>query len=46
MLLEATIAMFVLMGITWAGAIFASYQDKRVVHRNFSVVKLTAKKAA
>ena len=46
MLLEATIAMSVLMGITWSGAIFASYQDRRIVHRNFSIVNLASKKAA
>jgi hypothetical protein len=46
MLLEATIAMFVLMGITWVGAIWASYQEPRKTHFNSTLLKFPARKAA
>ena len=46
MLLEATIAMFVLMGITWAGAIWASYREPRHNRHQSWAVKFPAKMAA
>ena len=46
MLLEASIAMLVLMGITWAGAIWASYQAPRKKHHSSMVFQFPARKAA
>ena len=46
MLMEATIAMFVLLGITWAGAIWASYQSPRKTQYPSLMLKFPARKAA
>ena len=46
MLLEATIALLVLMGITWAGAIWASYQEPRRTQYHSLMLKFPARKAA
>ena len=46
MLMEATIAMFVLMGITWAGAIWASYQAPRKTQYQSLMLRFPARKAA
>ncbi|MDX1410705.1 MAG: hypothetical protein R3351_00985 [Nitrospirales bacterium] len=46
MLMKATIAMFVLMGITWAGAIWASYQAPRKTQYPSLMLRFPARKAA
>lgn len=46
MLMGATIAMFVLMGITWAGAIWASYQAPRKMQYPSLMRRFPARKAA
>ena len=46
MLMEATISMFVLMGLTWMGAIWASYQYPRKRDGGTGVRKFTERKAA
>ncbi len=46
MLLEATIALFGLMGFTWAAAIWASYQEPRYKQDTSLGFKLPARKAA
>jgi hypothetical protein len=46
MLLEATIALFVLMGITWAGAIWAGPQEPRKTQYHSLMLKSPARKAA
>ena len=46
MLLEATIAMLGLMGITWAGAIWASYREPRNPRHQSWTLKFPAKMAA
>ncbi len=46
MLLEATMAMLVLMGVTWAGAIWTSFQDPRKTHDHSLTRKFPAKIAA
>ncbi|UCE63846.1 MAG: hypothetical protein JSU59_01420 [Nitrospirota bacterium] len=46
MLMEATIAMLVLMGITWAGAIWASYQAPRKTQHPSLMLRFPARKAA
>ncbi len=46
MLMEATIAMFALMGITWAAAIWASYQTPRKTQGPSLMMKFPARKAA
>ena len=46
MLLEATIAMFLLMGITWIAAIYATYSQSNVPQLPALVVKASERKAA
>ena len=46
MLLEATIAMFVLMGITWIAAIYASYSQSKEPQQTVFVVRASERKAA
>lgn len=46
MLLEATIALLILMGITWAAAIWASYQEKKEEQIHSLIVKIHERKAA
>ena len=46
MLMEATIAMFVLMGITWAGAIWASFKAPRHTQFPSMLLRFPARKAA
>ena len=46
MLLEATIAMFTLMGITWIAAIYATYSRSNEPRHTLFVMKASERKAA
>ena len=46
MLLEATIAMFLLMGITWIAAIYATYSQSNEPQHTVFVLKTSERKAA
>ena len=46
MLLEATIALFLLMGITWIAAIYANYSQSNEPQQIAFVVKASERKAA
>ena len=46
MLMEATVSLLVLMGLTWMGAIWASYQEPRKRNGGTWARNLTERQAA
>ena len=46
MLMEATIALFILMGITWAAAIYAHYRREETPLPQYQAQNFSLRKAA